>query len=84
MAKFYLVGTNRVGIRYTSKYAYSNPVGFWRSIQQVEGNNILFSVTNNKRRKFNDALNTFYLLLYGVGHMVKNHSPTVETLMDIL
>ena len=23
---------------------------------------------------FNDALNTFYLLLYGVGHMVKNHS----------
>ena len=23
---------------------------------------------------FNDALNTFYLRLYGVGHMVKNHS----------
>ena len=23
---------------------------------------------------FNDALNTFYLQLYGVGHMVKNHS----------
>ena len=23
---------------------------------------------------FNDALNTFYLLLYGVGHMVKYHS----------
>ena len=23
---------------------------------------------------FNDALNTFYLLLYGVGHMVKDHS----------
>ena len=23
---------------------------------------------------FNDAFNTFYLRLYGVGHMVKNHS----------
>ena len=23
---------------------------------------------------FNDTLNTFYLLLYGVGHMVKDHS----------
>ena len=23
---------------------------------------------------FNDTLNTFYLQLYGVGHMVKNHS----------
>ena len=23
---------------------------------------------------FNDALNTFYLLLYGVEHMVKDHS----------
>ena len=27
-----------------------------------------------ERRKFNDALNTFYLQLYGVGHMVKDHS----------
>ena len=23
---------------------------------------------------FNDALNTFYLLLYGIRHMVKDHS----------
>ena len=23
---------------------------------------------------FNDAINTFYLLLYGVRHMVKDHS----------
>ena len=23
---------------------------------------------------YNDALNTFYLRLYGVGHMVKDHS----------
>ena len=28
---------------------------------------------------YNDALNTFYLRLYGVGHMVKNHSGTEET-----
>ena len=25
-------------------------------------------------RKFNDALNTFYLRLYGTSHMVKDHS----------
>ena len=32
---------------------------------------------NNKRKGnalFNDALNTFYLRLYVVGHMVKDHS----------
>ena len=28
---------------------------------------------------FNDALNTFYLRLYGVGHMVKDHSDSEET-----
>ena len=27
---------------------------------------------------FNDALNTFYLRLYGVGHMVKDHSDMRE------
>ena len=27
---------------------------------------------------FNDALNTFYLRLYGVRHMVKDHAPTTE------
>ena len=27
---------------------------------------------------FNDALNTFYLRLYGVGHMVKDHSGSVK------
>ena len=36
-------------------------------------------VTCNQRRKegnvlFNDALNTFYLRLYGIGHMVKDHT----------
>ena len=27
---------------------------------------------------FNDALCTFYLLLYGVGHMVKDHSDSAR------
>ena len=31
------------------------------------------------RKGFNDALNTFYLRLYGVGHMVKDHSVREET-----
>ena len=36
-----------------------------RSMVEVEGGgNVLF----------NDTLNTFYLRLYGVGHMVKDHS----------
>ena len=39
----------------------------------------LAHIINSERRKegnvlFNDALNTFYLRLYGVGHMVKDHS----------
>ena len=36
-----------------------------------------FLMTEVKERRnylFNNALNTFYLRLYGVGHMVKNHS----------
>ena len=36
------------------------------------------SLSNDKEREgnvlFNDALNTFYLRLYGVRHMVKYHS----------
>ena len=32
------------------------------------------SLSPNNYILFNDALNTFYLLLYGVRHMVKNHS----------
>ena len=44
-----------------------------RQIRAFNGRNI-----NYKERKgnvlFNDALNTFYLRLYGVGHMVRYHS----------
>ena len=40
--------------------------------------NPLLECCSEPRRKqglvlFNDALNTFYLRLYGVGHMVKDH-----------
>ena len=39
----------------------------------------LAHIINSEKRKegnvlLNDALNTFYLRLYGVGHMVKDHS----------
>ena len=43
-------------------------------------NGLLIFHKETKRRKeegyvlFNDALNTFYLRLYGVRHMVKDHS----------
>ena len=39
---------------------------------------VLVYDTRKKRKEesdlFNDKLNTFYLRLYGVGHMVKDHS----------
>ena len=40
---------------------------------------LYFTCSSNKTHKegnvlFNDALNTFYLRLYGVRHMVKDHS----------
>ena len=38
---------------------------------------IYIMVINGRRKEgnilFNDTLNTFYLWLYGIGHMVKNH-----------
>ena len=53
---------------------------------------VRFNDTENQKRKegnvlFNDALNTFYLWLYGDRHMVKDHSdskrkPTWATLSD--
>ena len=38
--------------------------------------NVLIVEINGRERNvlFNDALNTFYLQLYGVRHMVKDHS----------
>ena len=45
-----------------------------------EPNHITFKIMQNPIQEmegnvlFNDTLNTFYLWLYGVGHMVKDHS----------
>ena len=33
---------------------------------------------------FNDALDTFYLRLYGVGHMVKDHSDSERKEVNVL
>ena len=33
---------------------------------------------------FNDVLNTFYIQLYGVGHMVKDHSDRGNMLLPLL
>ena len=35
---------------------------------------IFFSTERERNVLFNDALNTFYLRLYGVRHMIKDHS----------
>ena len=60
------------------KFKYShvvNPLCFLqnRSLVLVYIAELIFSVKEGNVL-FNDALNTFYLRLYGVRHMVKNHS----------
>ena len=40
------------------------PMTFYLILKQIQERNVLF----------NNTLNTFYLWLYGVGHMVKDHS----------
>ena len=41
-------------------------------VQQIESDRSVTSYVRNVL--FNDALNTFYLRLYGVRHVVKDHS----------
>ena len=43
------------------------PDEFWTKVEWKEGNVL-----------FNDTLNTFYLRLYGVKHMVKDHSDSLR------
>ena len=44
-------------------------------VTKVTQHDILTSIVRKEGNVlFNDALNTFYLRLYGVGHMVKDHS----------
>ena len=48
-----------------------------RSSHPANTNHTTYHQRGNKQGRnvlFNDALNTFYLRLYGVGHMVKDHS----------
>ena len=58
-----------MAVKYTSLCHTGDPL-FWRdhklkpSVEGRKEGNVLF----------NDALNTFYLRLYGVRHMVKDHS----------
>ena len=43
----------------------------------IKSHAIYYPVRNGRKEGnvlFNDALNTFYLRLYGVGHMVKDHT----------
>ena len=50
----------------------------WTDFKSCNNKNYLNTVYNKGRKEgnvlFNDALNTFYLRLYGVKHMVKDHS----------
>ena len=65
------------------------------SIYNHNNTGLMYDNTTNRERErnvlFNDALNTFYLRLYGVRHMVKDHSdsekgnpllPNKATLID--
>ena len=47
---------------------------FRRNNVQTSANINLFGAGREINVLFNDPLNTFYLRLYGVRHMVKNHS----------
>ena len=40
----------------------------------VSGFNVYVDIKRERNVLFNDALNTFYIRLYGVRHMVKDHS----------
>ena len=56
-----------------SQYEHGYKLGF------VSGNDVSGVLSSNPGTQegsvlFNDALNTFYLRLYGIRHMVKNHS----------
>ena len=43
-------------------------------LKHTANTNLLTEREREKNVLFNDALNTFYLRLYGVRHMVKDHS----------
>ena len=50
------------------------PLTLWCLVVMVVAVLVIVTGTKEGNVLFNDALNTFYLRLYGVGHMVKDHS----------
>ena len=60
----------------------ANNTSIWRgsnAMHDLNVPNVIYHNFSSIRKEgrnfvFNDALNTFYLRLYGVGHMVKDHS----------
>ena len=59
--------------KYSYQFVWQNTLDVATSIPQDNKHQIL-SCNKGGNVLFNDALNTFYLRLYGVGHMVKDHS----------
>ena len=62
---------NRISLKstpYKTEYLSTTISAVLRVCKQLKEGNVLF----------NDALNTFYLRLCGVGHMVKDHSDSVR------
>ena len=65
--------------------AFATPVvEHWLERVEYKVTTITVGVNYREQKKevnvlFNDALNTFYLRLYGVRHMVKGHSAGEET-----
>ena len=58
------VHTGKIHFSYPTIYILNLRMFFEVRSQRMKDRNILF----------NDALNTFYLRLYSIGHMVKDHS----------
>ena len=55
------------------------PASTQSEMRHVKYNNLCFSLDGKEGNVlFNDALNTFYLWLYGVRHIVKDHSDGVR------
>ena len=67
--------TPNLNIRVGIKVRFNNMIRFRdRTIFKVSVR-LVFRVSERERNVlFNDTLNTFYLRLYGVRHMVKDHS----------
>ena len=59
---------------YVANYTNTNPNVPWVIFFTVKGTAVSIEVGKDGNVLFNDAHNTFYLRLYGIGHMVKYYS----------